>query len=85
MGNEIKPYWHEASEEEIQALDGKATWEDVVEKYEQPSWCTYYKALGGRMGCWSLTTLEIRPKICPEFCKDCDCFNTASPASHEHK
>lgn len=70
-----KKYWHELSEDEISVLlNTGTTWGEIVEKYKQPDWCTYHQALMGAMGCWSLTAIEIRPKISREFCKNCDCY-----------
>lgn len=75
MSEDIKPFWHEASEEEIISfMEAGATWEDVMQKYAQPKWCNYPKALEGALGCWSLTFPETRIKICSAYCKDCECF-----------
>lgn len=74
----MKKYWHEIPQEEIDKLiEEKRNYRYVVENYLQPDWCTYPDALGGIMGCWSLTDNAPdgkRTKISHEFCKKCDCY-----------
>ena len=67
-------YWHELEHSEVINLVGKENWQYVMDNYKQPDWCKYPGALSGIMGCWSLTTESIRPKISREFCKNCDEF-----------
>lgn len=75
MGKDTRPYYHELTEAQVdQLIADKRTWQWVVENYQQPSWCEYPEALGGTMGCWSLTDPDIRIKISHEFCKDCPCY-----------
>jgi hypothetical protein len=75
-----KPFFHEAPQEEIDALiSGGATWQKVMDNYEQPAWCDYPGALAGEMGCCSLTDISkdggLRTKISKEFCSTCPCCN----------
>ena len=70
-----KPFWHELPDAEIEKLiKKKVKIGYVLKNYAQPSWCTYPEALGGIMGCWSLTdNFDLRHSISPEYCKGCDC------------
>lgn len=71
-------YFHELTEEEIKELvELKRDWKYVMDNYKQPDWCTYYEALAGVMGCWSLTDTAaqgLRASISKKFCAGCDCF-----------
>jgi hypothetical protein len=68
-------YWHELTEEEVQAVYDKGTTVgEVLKEYKQPDWCDYPDALAGRMGCWSLTGSN-RKDISLEFCSSCDLCN----------
>ena len=62
--------FHELSEKEFDEMreQGK-TWRDIMDKYHQPEWCEYPDALGGGLGCWSLTSMMI---TCKEDCGNCD-------------
>lgn len=79
MEENIKPYWHELSEEAVeQLIKDHKTWGDVQNDYQQPAWCCYPNALDGRMGCWSLIDIEpggLRSNISNDFCKGCDCYH----------
>lgn len=67
-------YWHELNDEEIQKLfDAKVTYGWIAENMRQPDWCKYPNALEWT-GCWSLTETNLRKKISPEFCKDCEYY-----------
>ena len=73
-----KKYWHELSQEEVDALvsSGK-TWGDIMQEYQQPAWCGYLDALAGQVGCWSLVDYVKgggRERISLDFCKGCECF-----------
>ena len=62
--------FHEITDEAFDKLvDEVSTWEGVMERYHQPKWCTYPEALGGEMGCWSLTGRRI---TCKKDCGSCD-------------
>ena len=68
-------YWHTLADSTINKLRAKgATWQQVIDGYKQPDWCTYPEALAGVMGCWSLTDPKIRHEISEEYCANCDCF-----------
>ena len=55
---ELKKFFHEISDEEVQELfNTHWKWKDVMETYRQPTWCQYPDALAGKLGCWSLTDL----------------------------
>ena len=77
----MKPYWHEAPEEELLALvENKVTIKESMEIYSQPEWCDYPDALSGIMGCCSLMDIKgTRKLISHDFCKDCDCYNDKTP------
>lgn len=74
----MKKYWHELTQEEVDLiLSEHRTVGFIVKNYKQPKWCTYYNALEGVAGCWTLMDLEPnggRTKISKEFCSKCDCF-----------
>jgi hypothetical protein len=71
-------YWHKLPQNKIdKIIEDGTTIKQVLEEYKQPDWCSYPDALGGMMGCWSLTDNGpngLRTKISPEFCKNCDCY-----------
>jgi hypothetical protein len=70
-----KRYWHTLADSTIKKLISKhTTWDAVMERYRQPSWCGYPNALEGILGCWSLTDHKIRHEISREYCTRCDCF-----------
>ena len=75
--SEQKQFWHELTDQQVQeVMDSGMTWGEVCEKYLQPDWCHYPRALNGEMGCWSLAdTGDLRKKISHDFCVDCDCFH----------
>jgi len=65
-------YFHEATRKEIDAtFPNGATWAEVAEKYPQPIWCKYPKAVRGMMGCWSLMCGYVTGR---NYCKNCDCY-----------
>lgn len=71
-----KKYFHELSQDEFDSLfDQELTWGEIAEKYEQPDWCHYSRALLGVAGCNTLlcSDKDIRSKISYEYCKTCDC------------
>lgn len=68
-------YYHELPQSEIDKLiSDKKTYQFIMENYKQPDWCKYPEALGGSLGCWSLTGYNSRYKVSKESCKTCDCF-----------
>lgn len=71
-------FFHELSIEEKQKLanEGK-TWQDVMDDYNQPDWCTYPEALRGEMGCWSLIMIDAK-LVCEDYCKTCECYAVAN-------
>ena len=64
-----KKFWHEISEKEVSKIYGKQTWGWVMEKYKQPVWCDYCRALDN--GCWSLLSAVSRTEISRDYCKNC--------------
>jgi hypothetical protein len=81
------PFFHELPDEQIkELLESGMTWGQLMEKYNQPSWCGYPNALNGQMGCWSLVDMYgERKNISPEYCKNCDCFQARVKAGREGK
>lgn len=70
-----KKYFHEISDEEVKKLiKEKKTVGYLMKNYDQPKWCGYPNALEGVMGCWSLTSFDLRKNISIGYCKSCDCF-----------
>jgi hypothetical protein len=73
-----KKYWHEIPQAEVEELiNSGATYQQVIDNYKQPDWCSYPEALMGVMGCNSLTDNSpggIRGKICEAYCSSCDCY-----------
>ena len=70
-------YFHKLADDEREALeDSGATWAEVVQAYEQPSWCAYHLALNGVLGCWSLVgwSLADRRIRTEDDCKGCDLY-----------
>ena len=68
----MKPkYWHNLSIGAQKALQhSHMTYGEFMMQYSQPDWCKYPIALGGGMGCWSLTIPgRIRH---PEDCHSCE-------------
>ena len=68
-----RPFLHELTPEEIDnILAEKIKIGELMERYQQPTWCGYPGALKGQMGCWSLMDLKgLRTKINKEFCSGC--------------
>lgn len=71
-----KRYWHELTDKEIQEFtDRKVTWDEIMNTFKQPDWCSYPNALNGILGCWSLTDeFDLRHQISRTYCKNCDCY-----------
>ena len=74
-----QPYFHLLTDDDVRELaDGKTTWGDVQEQFNQPPWCGYPDALDGPMGCWSLCNYrEQRIPNWPRIrgfgdCQNCD-------------
>ena len=66
-----KKYWHELSDEEINAyIESGAKWGDIDKDYKKPDWCK----ISLEQGCYSLFNDETRHKISKEYCKDCDFY-----------
>jgi hypothetical protein len=74
----MKPLYHRLSQKTIDAMIGKMTYAELMEKYRQPDWCQYPEALNGMWGCWSLTDNApggMRTKICKTFCSGCEFYS----------
>lgn len=71
-----RPYFHELPQETINDLIArKTTWQQIMDNYQQPTWCGYHEALNGSMGCWTLTDLTLtshRTQLSSSFCADCE-------------
>lgn len=73
----MKKNFHKESDKRIKNLiSQKITIEQLKKSYKQPKWCGYDGALDGKMGCWSLTDLELRKNISKPFCESCECFKS---------
>ena len=75
MKSEKEIYWHKLPQEKINELiKNKTKIKEILKNYKQPDWCNYPEALGGFLGCWSLTDNRpggLRTKISMEYCKNC--------------
>ena len=71
----LKPLFHRISTKRFKEFEKEGrTWGWLMKKYRQPDWCTYYEALGGIGGCWSLT-LQGKKRIRKKAdCGNCDCI-----------
>lgn len=65
--------WHLLStKEQEELLDSQMKLKSFMEKYSQPEWCSYPRALESMMGCWSLMTPgRIRDR---SSCGNCECL-----------
>jgi hypothetical protein len=70
-----KPYFHELSQGQVNALlKRRVTIGHIQQNYRRPAWCNCQIALEGQSGCWSLMDLTPagnRTRISEEFCKTC--------------
>lgn len=78
-----KLLFHELPQSEVDSfIENKMTVGELMDKYDQPTWCTYHKALSMTWGCWTLCDLQPnggRTKISEKFCSDCECFKMTTP------
>ena len=67
-------YFHELTDEQINAMPLGTTWKQVAEKHPQPPWCSYPDAVHGVWGCWSLALLGARRIHSEDDCKQCEMY-----------
>jgi hypothetical protein len=65
-------YWHELNDEEYASLMSKEpSIEDIMDNYEQPTWCEMPEALNPLYGCEELTGVDSRYDVSPRNCSWC--------------
>ena len=70
---ENKQFFHQLTQEQLETeVHGKLTWGQVMEQFDQPTWCNYPEALSGDLGCWTLC--DFPWKINKELCSTCPEF-----------
>lgn len=66
----MKYYWHKIpTKRQIEIISSGITIGQFEEKYQQPKWCSYPRALQGVLGCWSL----VYKRVSKSFCRGCEC------------
>ena len=71
-----KKFWHQLTEEEVQAFINKGrTYREMDKIYKIPYWCKYeHPFCRDFHWCDDLLNPDIRPKISVEYCKNCNYF-----------
>ena len=71
-----KKFWHQLTEEEVQAFINKGrTYREMDKIYQIPDWCKYeHPFCHDFHWCDDLLNPDIRPKISVEYCKNCMYF-----------